>query len=359
MMDLEQLRDSFLDRAGYDEERSSSMVRVSIMTMWRSAALMLPVLAIGVSAPASPRPSNPDEELLKQARIGTDGPDLLQYFRQRTVNESERQRILQLIRELGSEVYAVRDRAVGDLIEIGLPAVGLLRAGLSDSDVEIARRCERCLKKIEGDVPIAKRSAAAARLLAVRKPQGAAAVLLAYLPFADDEIVAEELRDALAGVALFDGRLDPALESSLADPLAIRRGAAAVALIRSGAPAAIASGRRALADKDPEVRLRTAIALVTYAKDREAVPKMIGLLAELPQSAASRIEEVLMRLAGDTAPVVSLGDDDAARQKCRDTWLAWWEQNGAKIELARPMVRRRPWVTRSSSCATGTGKRGR
>ena len=52
-----------------------------------------------------------------------------------------------------------------ELVEVGLPAVGLLRQGLTDPDVEVARRCERCLKRIEHDVPISEVSAAVARLV--------------------------------------------------------------------------------------------------------------------------------------------------------------------------------------------------
>src|SRR5262245_60201881 len=37
-----------------------------------------------------PPAENPDEKLLKTANIGSDGPALLNYFRQRTVSEKER-----------------------------------------------------------------------------------------------------------------------------------------------------------------------------------------------------------------------------------------------------------------------------
>src|SRR5262245_15004126 len=235
-----------------------------------------------------------DEEILKKGRIGTEDADLLAYFRQRTVGDAERRRILALVRELGSESYAVRERAVGELIDVGLPAIGLLRQGLSDPDIEVARRCERCLQRIERDVPSPTLSSAAARLVAVRKPAGASQVMLAYLPFADDDGVADELREALAAVALRNGRPDPVLLGALDDPLPIRRAAAVEALVRTRQASAIAASRKALDDGNSDVRLRAAIALVTHAKDRQAVPAMIKLLAEAPQSAGWRIEEVLI-----------------------------------------------------------------
>src|SRR5262249_41370660 len=157
---------------------------------------------------------------------------------------------------------------------VGLPAVGLLRQGLNDPDVEIARRCERCLQRIER-VPSTKLSAAVARMVAKRRPTGAAAVLLAYLPFADDDTVTEELRDALVAVALRDGQIDPALLAALDDAVPVRRAAAGEALVKTNQPPALSAARRLLQDKQPEARLRVALALVTHAKDRQAVRPMI------------------------------------------------------------------------------------
>lgn len=316
--------------------------------------------ALGAALAAASGAADPsaDEELLKKARIGTDGPELLSYFKQRTVGDAEHQRIVQLIRQLGNESYAARERAGAELIEVGLPAVGLLRQATNDSDVEIARRSERCLQRIEREVPSPALSAAVARMLAVRKPPGVATVLLAYLPFADDEGVTEELRETLSTVAVRDGRADPALVAAVDDALPIRRGAAVEALIRSKSPAAISSARKALDDKSPDVRLRTAWALVTYAKDRTAMPRLINLLVEVPQTDGWRIEETLIRLAGDGAPRVSLGRDDAARQKCRDAWNAWWDKEGSSIDLAKldsapPMLGHTLLVIRDPRLATG------
>jgi outer membrane protein assembly factor BamB len=46
-------------------------------------------------------------------------------------------------------------------------------------------------------------------------------------------------------------------------------------------------------------------------------------------------EDLLCRLAADKAPGVGLGADDASRKKCRDAWLAWWKDNGARADLAK------------------------
>jgi len=55
----------------------------------------------------------------------------------------------------------------------------------------------------------------------------------------------------------------------------------------------------------------------------------------LPPNQAWRCEEVLIRLAGDAAPAVSLGRDSESSQRCRDEWSKWWSQNSATIDLAK------------------------
>ena len=136
-----------------------------------------------------------------------------------------------------------------------------------------------------------------------------------------------------------DGKPDKTLIQALDDPLPLKRGAAAEVLARSGQPAAVDLSRKALADGNADVRLRTALA-VTRAKDKSAVPSMIGLLAELPQGSGWRIEDVLIRLAGDSAPKVTLGEDVASRQNCRDACRDWWDKHGAATDLANSMPSR-------------------
>src|SRR5262249_22080439 len=76
-----------------------------------------------------------------------------------------------------------------------------------------------------------------------------------------------------------------------------------------------------LNDPDLTVRCRTALALAA-AREKEAVPVLIGLLAELPTPQATQVEDYLRMVAGDNAPEVQLDGDKATRQKCRDTWAA-------------------------------------
>ena len=69
----------------------------------------------------------------------------------------------------------------------------------------------------------------AARQVARLKPAGAADVLLAYLPFADPNVL-DDLGKALAAVGQKDGKAEPGLVQALEDRLALKRGVAGQAL---------------------------------------------------------------------------------------------------------------------------------
>lgn len=283
------------------------------------------------TALAAPPAEDADLKVLQAAQVGTDGPSLLDYFRKRTISDADRLRVTTMIRQLGDDNYAVRERATAALSGSGIAAISLLRQAMNDPDTEIARRAERCLSMIE-KAPSGEVSSAAARRLAQLKPESTASVMLAYLPFADDDNVADEVRDTLVAVALRDGRQpDPAMIAALDDPSGLRRSAAGVALVRAKVDAA----RKLLSDADPDVRLRTTYAAVLFAKDKSAVPGLINLVADVPATHSWRAEELLTRLAGDNVPAIPFGRDDETRKKARDVWSEWWAKSGDSIDMAK------------------------
>jgi HEAT repeat protein len=282
---------------------------------------------------ASPAAVAADEQTLRTAKLGVDGPALLEFFRQRTLAIADRDKILALIRQMGDDDFGVREKAFSDLVALGNPAVPLLRQSVADPDAEVVRRAERCLARIEGSVGVSV-SSAAARLVAVRKPAGAAEVLLAYLPFADDDNVVDEVRQALAAVTVRDGKPEPTVVKALADPSPLKRATAAEALCLSGAAGQRPALVKLLDDPEQIVRLRVGLALVAL-KERAAVPVLITLLGELPTHHLWQVEDILYRLAGEQAPQIGLGSDAASRRKCRDAWAAWWKESGPRIDLAK------------------------
>lgn len=295
----------------------------------RVSAAIVVLFAAALAADPAP-PQEVDLKTLAAAGVPSDGPGLVEFFRRRTAAVNDRERISGLIRQLGDDAYVVRERAAAALVEIGLPAVQPLRQATAGADVEIVRRAERCLQAIER-VPTASLTAAAARVVARAAPPNAAAALLQFLPHADDDSVADAVREAIGSLALLNGAPDPAVLKALDDASPLRRGVAAEALTRAGR----SEGRRLLTDPDPEVRLRVTLAVVNHGKDKSAVEGLIQLITEVPANQAWRAEELLTRLAGDTAPGVSLGKDDTSRQRCRDAWTEWWTQRGAALDLSR------------------------
>jgi hypothetical protein len=297
----------------------------------------LPVLAEGdSSAPARPADGpevRRDENLLKAAGIPTDGPGLLKWFRQRTRRAADSQRIAALIRKLGSRVYRVRARATAELIAVGTPVVPPLRRALKHPDVEINRRAGHCLRVIRAGRGTA-RAVAAARLVRVRRPDGACRVLLNYIPWADGEVAEEEALVSLLALGVQDGKPDPALTAALRDRDPVRRGAAALVVGQTAGAEHRSAVQALLADASPKVRFRAAQGLLA-AHDKKAVPALIALLEAGPLDLAEQAENLLWHLAGDRSPRSSLHASSTARRRCRLEWEAWWKENGDKMDWGK------------------------
>jgi HEAT repeat protein len=300
---------------------------------------------------------------------GLDGRNLLQLFLRRTPGDADRVRMLTLVHELGDDDFNVREQASARLRAMGPLALSVLRQGVKDTDPEVVQRAQICKEQIDKgwqwqmragvaemigmsptqclllpslmshiqgieknpSVPIPN---SAARLVALRRPAGATEGLLAYLPFAEDDLEVDEIQNALTALAFQVFASDAALIRALDDKVAIRRAVAGVALCRAeksrGSPNVVSC---LLHDPDPTVRLRVALAL-TDLRDKQAVPVLVDLLAELPEDQAWQAEDLLRRIAGDFAPADSTGSSSSSRGKLRDTWLTWWREHGGQVDLS-------------------------
>ena len=274
-----------------------------------------------------------DEKTLQAAGMPTDGPGLLAFFHKQTANDAARRRVRTLIEQLGADTFEVREKASADLIALGPVALQQLQqARRQAEDIEVRRRARACMERIQVDCPVNVASAAL-RVLATRKPPGSAVALLAYLPGPYEDSLVEEIHSALVAVARRGEALDPALIGALASDRRECRIAAAVALCRAGAVEQRAAIRKLLQVPSADVRSPIAQELA-IAGDKEAVPVLIELLAQLPLEQGGGIEELLYRVAGPTAPAVALRDEAGAAIKCRDAWRGWWRQHGERIDLA-------------------------
>src|SRR5262245_10884658 len=89
-------------------------------TAMRSAVPACPaVLCLASAPPARAGQLEDDEAALKEAKIGTDGPTLLHFFRQRVLPEADKQRVRTLIKQLGDDSFRVREKASAALVSLG------------------------------------------------------------------------------------------------------------------------------------------------------------------------------------------------------------------------------------------------
>src|SRR5260370_1798353 len=215
---------------GFDYPGDGEFLSRKKVAAMRCLVILSVCLLVGAYAGAKPEDLSADKETLKAAKVAGDGPSLLKFFRGRTMTPALREQIQTLIKELGDKSFPVRQKASAALVAQGAVALPLLRAALGNSDIEVGRRASACARRIEERDHAASVLAAATRVLGAQKPPGTAEVLLAFLPFADDEVLADEVHAALGAAGLQGGKPDPGLIAALTDPVALKRPAACAAL---------------------------------------------------------------------------------------------------------------------------------
>jgi hypothetical protein len=185
-----------------------------------------------------------DVKVLKEISVASDGPALLTFLRSQIRGEADRKAINELIKQLSDETFEVREKATTQLIALGPVAIPFLRDAAKDDDAEVVRRAKHCLEKIGSAARPDGAIGAALRLVATRKPAGAAEALLALAPSVTEPELKNELYWALESVAVRDGKPEKIVEQALDDKDPARRAAAAAALGKDGGALAKQSGRR-------------------------------------------------------------------------------------------------------------------
>jgi HEAT repeat protein len=259
----------------------------------------------------------------------TEGAGLLNDLKKGTRPEVDPGKVRALVQKLGDNTFDARESAQKELVDLGVPVLPLLRQVYRDPpDLEVRSRIRACIETIEGENAKAKeeyipRLVALARLVALRKPPGAAEAILAYLPSQDEESLREEFQNALAAVAFSKGEADPVLLKALTDSSATRRIAAARALCTVPQLDNLERARRLLQDADPAVRLAVALALAE-ARDPGALAALASMIALAPADLAAQAEDFLSQLAGEAGPK-DLPQGEANREKRSAAWVSWAE----------------------------------
>lgn len=276
-----------------------------------------------------------DRRILQAARLPTDGPELLTIFRRFIPSEAEQKRLETLVRQLGDDCYRVREQATTALIQAGPMALAALTAAQKDAGLEESRRAARCISAIEAtswlDV-----GAAATRLVHQQRPTGGSEALLAFLPYATDAILIDEVFDALDHLGVPDEQTSALFAQAATQALPIQRAAAAFVLGHHGSMQQRSVVRQMQADADSHVRLRAAQGLL-LAGDSTAVETLIALL-RAEGDIARRAEDALVQLGDRDAPDLALALDKDMRQQTHDAWLAWWRGRGDSVDVAKAMA---------------------
>src|SRR5262249_2755008 len=135
-----------------------------------------------------PDTAEADQEVLKKAQINADGPALLERLRKLKGRDVDPDKIRAMIRQLGDDSFEAREKATQALITLGQAAVPLLQQAVKSTDLEVARRAERCLAAIRKEPAQQQREDAVwiaiIRMLARKNPPGAVEALLSFLPHA-------------------------------------------------------------------------------------------------------------------------------------------------------------------------------
>lgn len=309
-------------------------------------------LLLGLAAAARPQPDDPadgaptDADVLKAVRLRPDdGPGLLGYLKLRTTSDADQGKLDELVRGFAADKFEDRLAAAAAAEKLGPVAISPLRKIAENKDKtgdpEVVYRAGVVLKKLQ-TVDHARVAAAAVRGVAKLKPPGAAAALLGFLPLADSDAVADDIRAALRELAVANGKAEPALLAALADESPQRRTAAYLALIEGGpggkrvrVPDALDAVKAAVRrDADPDAKFRGLWALAHTTREKEFVPDLIGLIPSLPRGRLWQLEDFLLRLSGEHPPGGRFGKTADDLAKARDAWAGWWAKGGVDLATA-------------------------
>ncbi len=133
-----------------------------------------------------------DLKVVRERGFKGDGPDLIAYFRERTLKQPDPKAIAALVKQLGDEDFPTREAAYIKLASLGAAALVGLKEGENDTSLEIRKRVAELKTRIDTKAEPTLQ-VAAARVLAKLKPEGTADVLMTFLPFVNDSIVVDEI----------------------------------------------------------------------------------------------------------------------------------------------------------------------
>jgi hypothetical protein len=306
---------------------------------WR-CLLMCLIVAAPVLA-QTPRDSEwaSDEALLREQKLPSKGKGLVQILRDRTPSPEVIRQFQNHVTHLSAAQYADRLHATDELRKMGPVVRPLLQNVLRETkaELETVRRLKHVLEQFPDDKDFAT-MAAAARLMQRDRPEGSLPVLLAFVPFATDELVRQEVQKAINLVGMTDKKPAKELLAALKSPEAAQRAAAGEALVRGLGASAKELIDPLLKDDHSLIRYQVGNALVEK-HDKAGLPLLIQSIANSPSQRVEFALETLYRVAGEQAPIESYAGPESAK-KFTAAWMNWHDKHHAKLDLAKQFARK-------------------
>ncbi|MHC4716063.1 MAG: HEAT repeat domain-containing protein [Planctomycetota bacterium] len=296
------------------------------------AATTAPASRPASSGPSLEQKARPYVDILKTHGVEATTDGLRKYLRGLRPTEAQKNRLKELIRQLGSRRWGERDSATRELMATPFLPLAELREAATCGDPEAEVRAQTVLAKREGHVSTTALHAVF-QVVRLKKLTGLTQEILSAMGLCDrDRLVTAAVRAVVAGSRKQDvGLLRAALKES--DPRLRRAGATGLAAVLKAAAAR--ELRPFLTDKDPRVSLLTAIQLAELG-DRRSLGALHRLMGDQDASVRHDAYVALASLTGNCKLAFHAFADARKRSGQHDAWKTWLAANGAKVTLRIP-----------------------
>lgn len=276
-------------------------------------------------------------DLLSRHRIEPTAEGTLAYLQRLKPDRKARARVAELIEQLGSEVFVVREHASSELTELGAIAIPLLKAASHSHDLERAIRARQLLAAVQSQQNIDLREslfAAAFHVLQREKSPQTPTVLLDIFPLLENHRLWYAASEALW--ANVQSAHEDTIRAKLKEPHLATRLAAIVALELAIGENSVMELRGFLDDDLDAVRLAACRALLNQLP-RQCLHTLVGLLDSEDFEVRLQAMWLLRDLTGQ-----KFGDDpNEDLATVTEHWKRWADANDESAKLQTPVGNQR------------------
>eukprot|EP00913_Durusdinium_trenchii_P023465 g22043.t1 len=317
-----------------------SGIRYSILSC--AAFLILVITAVPSSAavvraskPRSSQQTRTAHELLLLRRgITPDTKGLAEYLRNLRPNEKQRLHARQLVKMLGSGVFAERDAATRELASLPQLPVAALKQALAGNDLEVRWRARALLKARQvNQTPLMY---AIFETITLRRIPGLIDELLATIPLCESPYLTDSAQKAVTASARTSD--SKRLRSAIRDNN-VNVQIAAINALSATIKREARDDLRTLLEpptRDDGVVFAAARGLANIG-DRKALMPLVGLLSSKDARIRSQAAIVLRSSTGQNFGFASYAKEDS-RNAVTKKWNSWIAKNGTTAALRFPLV---------------------